>query len=112
MQCLGCVQEKYDRYMECKLKEFKRVARLLVGHGGVSEKAICAVVETVKGDVLACRASEWLKEKEKLHRRIEDKEDTESIIEAQVIPAAYWTIDISWRDCGISELMQRRSCRG
>ena len=78
------MQEEYDAYMNCKLKEFKRVARLLVGDGKVSEEAICAVSKAMKGDIFARRASEWAKEKEKLSGYIQDKEETESVIEAQV----------------------------
>ncbi len=76
------VQEEYDRYISSKIREFKRVARLLVGCQASKEVAD-ALSATVRGDVFACRASEWAKEKEKLLDRIEDKEETESLIEAQ-----------------------------
>ena len=71
--------------MNCKMREFKRVARILVGRAGASEEAAEAVFDALGGrDVFASRASEWAKEKEELLSSIEDKEETESVIEAQV----------------------------
>ncbi len=78
------VQEEYDRYTSAKFKEFKRVVRILIARDQVSKEAMGAVIRTINGDVFACRASAWGKERDKLLRCIKDKEDTESAIEAEV----------------------------
>jgi len=76
------VQEEYDRYTSVKFKEFKRVVRMLIARDQVSKEAMGAVIRTINGDVFACRASAWAKERDKLLRCTKDKEDTETAIEA------------------------------
>ena len=84
------MQEEYDRYTSAKFKEFKRVVRILIARDEVSKEAMGAVIQTIKGDVFACRASAWAKERDKLLLCIKDKEDTETAIEAEVSLLRDW----------------------
>lgn len=78
------MQEKYDRYLQQKTSQFKRVARKLISTGRISSDGEDAVIEALDSDVLAKRNQAWVKEKAKLLGYLKDRDETESTIEAEV----------------------------